>query len=378
MKPTTLHIISGLHDGGAEASLFQLCRGEPRFAHRVVSMMGEGKYGPLLRRAGIPVHTLDMPRGRVTIAGLFKLYRVLCNEQIDVVQTWMYHADLMGGLMAHIASSAPVFWNIRHGDLRTGDVSRSAILSARACARLSRHIPRGIICCAGTAAESHAKLGYDANRMTVIPNGVDIDRFHLNSGFREEIRTEFGIEPDTVLLGNVGRFNPVKNHAGLLQAMATLRDRRVHFRCLFVGPQINPENAVLLDAIERYKLQDQVILVGPRTDVEKIMNAIDIHVSASRTEGFPNVLAEAMACGTPCVTTDAGDASKIIGDNGWLVPVETQDALVTAISEALVEIQQAEIWHARQSAGIVNIQQKFSIDRMQRAYTDLWCSEIAF
>lgn len=377
MKPTALHIISGLQDGGAEASLFRLCRNEPRFAHRVVSMMDEGKYGPLLRESGIPVYALGMPRGRLTITALFRLYRILRKEKPDVVQTWMYHADLIGGVMARMVSSAPVFWNIRHGDLRTGGVSRSAMLSALVCARLSRSVPRRIICCAGTAADSHAELGYDSARMTVIPNGIDIDHFQPNKGFREQIRTEFGIEPNTVLLGNIGRFNPAKNHEGLLQTLAVLRDRGIRFRCLLAGAKVDQDNSVLSNSIERHKLEDQVIMAGPRTDVEKIMNAIDIYVSSSRVEGFPNVLAEAMACGTPCVTTNAGDASRIIGDYGWLVPVDSQDALVKAIEEALAASRHADCLQARQSAGINYIRQEFSLERMQKAYTDLWSLEIA-
>ncbi|MBX6334886.1 glycosyltransferase, partial [Candidatus Saccharibacteria bacterium] len=171
-----LHIITGLNDGGAEAVLYRLIMHDQDNEHGVVSLTGAGKYGPLLRAAGVPVWTLEMPRGRLTTRGLYTLWRLLRTQRPDVVQTWMYHADLVGGMLARLAGT-PVVWGIRNTTLEPGKSTRSTLWVARACARLSRWVPRRIVACAQAAVQVHAALGYDAARMMVIPNGYDLARF---------------------------------------------------------------------------------------------------------------------------------------------------------------------------------------------------------
>ena len=119
-----LHVITGLNDGGAEAVLHRLIKHDPHDEHLVVSLTGEGKYGPVLRQSGVPVTALEMPRGRVTWQGLSGLWRVLRAQRPDVVQTWMYHADLLGGVCARV-QGLPVVWGIRNTTLVPGESRRS-------------------------------------------------------------------------------------------------------------------------------------------------------------------------------------------------------------------------------------------------------------
>ena len=142
MSENIVHIITGLSDGGAEAVLYRLCTNDSNAKHTVISLMGMGKYGSLLEQAGIEVYCLNMPAGRVTISGLRRLYSLLKQLKPDAVQTWMYHADLIGGVAARMAGIKNVYWNIRHTTLEKGKSKKSTIYIAKICAFLSRWVPK--------------------------------------------------------------------------------------------------------------------------------------------------------------------------------------------------------------------------------------------
>ncbi len=319
--PTILHVTTGLSDGGAEAVLYRLCSTSQRHRHVVISLMDEGKYGLRLREAGVSVYTLHMPRGRIRPAGILRLWRLLRRERPDLVQTWMYHADLLGGIIARIAGVRAVCWGIRNSNLQPGVSKSSTILIARLCARLSRSVPQRIVCCAERAATVHQTLGYDAGRFTVIPNGYDVSFFRPLAQAGQQLRESLGLAANRPVIGLVARFDPQKDHPNLIAALKRVRFAGWEFETVLVGTDVVAENAILTDLINEARLQESVHLLGRRDDIPALMNVLDLHVlSSSYGEAFPNVLAEAMACGTPCVTTDVGDAALIVAETGWVVP----------------------------------------------------------
>jgi glycosyltransferase involved in cell wall biosynthesis len=367
-----IHLITSLSNGGAESVLYRLCTSDNSLHHHVVSMMGPGKYGPLLEQAGVRVTCLNMRAGSVSISGIWRLYRLLRKERPYVVQTWMYHADLVGGVVARLAGVRKVFWNIRHSELETGKSKRSTIWVAKTCAFLSNWVPLKIICCAEKARQVHTAYGYDATKMVVIANGYNLAQFKPDTDARQVIRYGLGVKDDELLLGMVGRFNVQKNHAGLLQVLNLLKVQGVAFKCALVGKNMNSANHKLGVWIAELGLNDEVLLLDQRSDIPAIMNALDIHVfSSTFGEGFPNVLAEAMACGTPCVTTDVGDAAYIVGNTGWVVPPGDLNALANAIEKSLNEIKHDQ-WALRCTSARERIQKNFSIKKMVTSYHELW------
>lgn len=367
-----LHVTTSLSDGGAEGVLYRLCTASTQHRHIVVSLRDAGKYGLRLSQAGVVVHTLGMPGGRLRWRSLFKLWRLLRFERPDLVQTWMYHADLVGGVMARLSGVRALCWGIRNSDLQPGENKGTTILVARLCAWLSSWIPRRIVCCAERAATAHQAFGYDISRCVVIPNGYDVSHFrHVpETGLR--LRERLSVSTDQLLIGLVARFDPQKDHANLLEALARVRAVGWQFEVVLVGTGMTQENALLTERIARVGLADSIHLLGRQDDIPAIMNALDLHVLSSLGEAFPNVLAEAMACGTPCVTTDVGDAALIVGDTGWVAPPGDPDALARAILEALSERHNAGRWAARQAAARTRIQEHFSLERMVKAYESLW------
>lgn len=370
-----LHITTGLRDGGAEAVLFRLITHDPNHQHEVVSLMDAGKYGPLLEAHGLPVVSLNMPPGRVTLSALWRLWKLIRARQPDVIQTWMYHADLVGGVMGWLSGSRNIVWGIHHTKLDPKFDKKTKILVAKLCALLSRAVPNMIVCCAEEARRVHAGLGYDARRICVISNGYDLSLFQPDSSLRVTSRQDLGLEETEPVIGFVARYHPQKDHSNLLQALAILKEGGQCPKCLLIGTGMDERNSELNAQIDALEVRNCVRLLGPRHDVPAIMNALDLHVMSSAFgEAFPNVLAEAMACGTPCVATDVGDAPVIVGDTGRIVPTRNPKALAGAITALLTELG-SQGWSARCEAARRRIDERFSVQRMVTSYSSVWVGQ---
>ncbi len=367
-----LHIITGLNDGGAEAVLFRLCIHDAFCKHIVISLSGEGKYGSLLRAKGIKVYVLAIHPKHPSPIALFKLIRLLRKHRPDVVQTWMYHADLFGGIAARIAGIKSIVWGIRHTTLEPRKSKKTTILIAKLLAKFSWWLPARISVCAQRAMDVHEALGYNRALMRLIPNGYNLADFTPKPEEARALRNEWGVGLNMALIGAVGRYDPQKDHTNLLQALASLRSRNMPFCCVLVGTNLDDDNQELHIQIQHLGLEEAVILLGRRTDIPAVMSAFDVHVLPSAYgEAFPNVVAEAMACETPCVVTDVGDAAYIVGDTGWVVPPSDSEALANAMENALLMSQQGD-WKERGTLARKRIEEQFSLQRMVSAYSALW------
>lgn len=299
-----LHVITGLSVGGAETMLFKLLSrwDKSRFGGAVVSLIPAGPVGPAIAALGIPVSSLNMRRGVPNPLGVLRLARKIRQFAPDVIQTWMYQADLMGSLAAVLAGGYPVVWGIRNGTLKPGKSSVSAIWSVWVCARLSRLLAKRILCCSESARQIHGALGYDPGRMCVIPNGFDLEQFKPDPAARRAVRQELGLDAKTLLGGLVARFDPQKDHANLIRASARLREPWPQLHWVLCGDGVTFENPELARQIEAAGMRGRFFLLGLRQDLPRLTAALDIACLCSTYgEAFPNVLGEAMACGVPCV-----------------------------------------------------------------------------
>ena len=366
------HVISGLGQGGAETMLVKLLRTTDRaaFAPAVVSLVDMGVMGPRIEALGIAVYTLGMRRGVPSAAGLLRLVTLLRLLNPDLVQTWMYHADLLGGLAARWVG-IPVVWNIRQSDLDPRASKRSTRLTTRLCARLSHHVPRSIICCSKRAAQIHQALGYRPEIMNVIPNGFDTQAFRPDATQRARIREALGVEHDDLLVGLIARFDPQKNLETFIAAAAEVASRCPSARFLLCGEGVEGNNGELTGWIDRTGIRGRVYLLGPRNDIAEIMTGLDLAVSSSAFgEGFPNVLGEAMASGVPCVVTDVGDSAEILADTGRVVPPRQPRALASAV-EAMLRLPPEER-HRLGERARKRILEDFSIGTVTARYEKLY------
>jgi glycosyltransferase involved in cell wall biosynthesis len=375
-KPKIIaHLIVGLNDGGAEAALYRLCAGDVMHKHIVISMMDEGKYGVKLEQAGIKVYCLGMSRGQIRFGHVLDLCRILRRVRPDVLQTWMYHADLLGALVARICGVKKLCWGLHHANLNADAVKLKTSWIARVCAWLSSWGPDSIVSCSRVAAQIHEEIGYAKNKFTVVPNGVDLSRFAPNSELKKNMKGQWCSDQSEFLIGMVARFDPQKDHANLIAALGILKKHHHHVRCLLVGPDMTTSNELLMNMIDGQEVIDCVIPMGSTDDVPSVMNAIDLHVLSSYSESFGNVLIEAMACGTPCLCTEVGDMPFIVGETGWVVPPKNADALAAALLDALRLYQdQPSEWAKKQTDARARALSHFSLELMREGYSRVWNS----
>lgn len=371
-----LHIIIDLNVGGAELMLKRLIESHNKkseYEHLIISLTDKGRIGSQLIEQGISVYSLGMRHPLDIPRILFKLIKLIHNLKPDIVQTWMYHADLLGGLAAKFSGQKNIIWGIRSTDIRKGG-SKVTILIRRICAILSRSIPSVIVCAAEASRRIHIHLGYDQKRMIVIPNGFEMHRLYATLEEREAIRSTYGILPNEVVVGSLGRFSPVKDHASFIAAAGILSACSTNLKFLMVGRGLDPANIDLMQMILATNYPDRFILLGERNDVAACLKAMDIFCLHSSTEGFPNVLGEAMAMGLPCVTTDVGDAAYLLGDSGIVVPSHNPRALADGLQE-IIELDQAK----RTALGLcakARIKDEFTMSMTSQRFSQVYRSLI--
>lgn len=337
------HIITGLNSGGAEMMLYKLLSAMDRstFSVEVISLTDSGPIGKKIQALDVPVRALGMRRGVPNPLAVLRLVGWLRQSRPAVIQTWMYHADLIGGVAARLAGGVPLAWGIHHSNLDPEGSKCSTIWTAGLCARLSRWLPAHIVCCSEASRRVHTALGYDPDRMVVIPNGFDLTLFKPDLEGGSLIRQELGISEDTMLIGMVGRFDPQKDHLNFIKAAILLQKEIRDVQFLLCGDDITWKNQKLSKWIDGAGLHRYFHLLGRRNDIPRIMTALDIASSSSYGEGFPNVVGEAMACGTPCVVTDVGDSALMVGDTGKVVLPRDPSGLAAAWHDLIVQGEDA-------------------------------------
>lgn len=312
--PKIVHIIIGLNVGGAELMLKRLVlnsQAKSEFKHEVISLTDLGVIGVDLKKAGIPVYTLNMKSAFSILRVYFSLKKILKQIKPDVVQTWMYHADFIGGMAAKSVGIKNIIWGIRTTDVTQG-ASQLTVALRNICARLSYSIPSKIVCAAYAAKDLHGKIGYDVTKMVVIPNGFELDKLIATDEDRKFLRKELDLSDTDIVIGSVGRFNEVKNQKLFVEIAAVLVKDFPSLKFMMVGRDNDKNNKTLMGWIQGYDLEDNFRLLGQRVNVSKCLKAMDIFLLHSKTEGFPNVLGEAMAVGVIAVSTNAGDVACLI------------------------------------------------------------------
>lgn len=369
---TIVHVIVGLDRGGAEMMLRRLIEASlslgSKNKHCVISLTDLGFHGRLLQERGVAVYAMGLSSSLGLLALGLRLILLLRKLNPDVVQTWMVHSDLIGGVAARLAGVRSVVWGVRTTDYSVE--SRSTRAVRWLCAQLSSVIPSKIVSAAHASIESSIEAGYSAKKLMVIHNGFDVDVLQSFRGKGDVIREQIGVQSEKLVIGCLGRYNPAKDHVNFVQAAGLLAPKYPTCYFLMVGSGLTISNADLMTHINTTGFAERFVLLGERHDPAACLDAMDIFVLPSCTEGFPNALGEAMAMGVPCVSTDVGDAAVLLGDTGELVPSRNSIALAGAVERLLVKPLAER--KALGQRGCERLEKVFSIETAARRFDDLY------
>jgi len=366
-----LHIITALGNGGAEHTLYKICKHDKSNEHTVISFKGEGKYFSLLNEIGVKVYILKT--NPITFfLKFFLLMKMIRFLNPDLVQTWLVHGDFLGSIATRLAGIKKIVWNIRYSNLEFKSTKLITILLIRVLSKLSFSLPKSIVVVSKSAKKNCEKIGYCKKKLFLIQNGYDLSILKPIKSQKINFRKNLKIKKEVAVIGMVARYTNKKDHNNLLNALSLLRSKNINFICILVGPDNNKKNLDLTNKIKELNLNNYIKLLGSKNDITQVMNWIDIYVQSSKYgEGFPNVVAEAMACGTPCVVTDVGDAALIVGKTGYVVPPNNSFKLGRAIERMILEINKKN-WSKKKNQSKLRIKNNFGINIMIKSYNKLW------
>ena len=323
---TIAHLITGLETGGAERMLVHLVTrtDRARFRPVVISMTRPGAMGPMLSGAGVGLHVLGIRRSRPDPRGIVRLVLILRATRPALLQSWLYHADLLGLAMLRLGQVPHLVWGVHASDV-------SGVAATRRILAWSSGQPDAVVTVSLAGQRFHERIGYRPRRWVYIPNGFDTEALQPNEETRRNSRGMLGIAESAVAILLPARYHPMKDHATFLTAAAKLSSLRPEVLFVLAGSGVDYANPAIAVAIAGYGLGDRVMVLGERHDLDALYPAFDIvSLSSAYGEAMPMVLGEAMACGIPCVATDCGDATAIIEDTGILVPRRDPAALAAA------------------------------------------------
>ena len=366
MKPRVVHIIDRLPPDGAERLLCEVLRyRSDDLDYQVVCLAEGGVFEPVIRAMGVPVTILGKRRG-IDLRLVWRLWRWLRNSKPQIVHTHLFTADTWGRLVARLAGVPLVFSTVHSVNSWQGRVHRLVDLT------LALFTTRLIACTAQVAEKLHNQDGIDAGRIVTLANGVDLQRFADVTPV--DIERELGASGGGPWLAVLGRLEPVKGQAYLLECLALLRDQGIEFRCVLIGD--GPERESLVEKVTRLQLADRVHLAGFRDEVPAWLAAIDVLVMPSRWEGLPMALLEAMALGKPVVAHAVGGIPDVLrdGQEGLLVPPHHPQQMMQALARLLGDTA----LRAQMGANALSrVRSHYSAEALARAYEKLYRDAMA-
>ena len=327
-----------LNQGGAQRQLVALARGlkERHHSVHVIVFYANGFFENELSTSGIDVRVLNR-RGRWNVMSLWRqMVRIVRELNPDILHGYLETPNVCAALLRRSIPQAKVVFGIRASAIDYKQYDFVIRVMNWMEARASRHADL-IIANSHAGAADAIRVGFPSDKVIVIANGIDTERFAPDVEAGKKLRQQWKIKDDESLIGVVGRLDPKKDHATFLRAAAKLKQPKIKFACIGIGEPIFE----LQQLTESLNLQDRLQWIAPQSVMSDVYNALDvICLSSSFGEGFPNVVGEAMACGVPCVVTNSGDAALVVGELGEVVAAGDDESMAAAINKSLNQNRQ--------------------------------------
>jgi glycosyltransferase involved in cell wall biosynthesis len=368
-------VITGLGRGGAEKMLLKLLSllDKTKFDVRVFCLTHHLDLLPDFEAANIKVYAYQIDKPLFALQSVYRFLRDCRRFAPDLIQGWMYHGNIFAWLASKVGVAKLIFgiraclYDFKFERWRTQ-------LIIRLGARLS-HSTDGIIYVSSVAHHHHEAIGYTSKKSLTLANGFELEKFRPNLAYRQEYREKLGLSPHNLTIGFFARFHKLKGFSQLLQAFSLVYQKDPTINLILAGQQVTDHNKDLTAEIADLGLQEAVLLVGELKEPERYLPALDLFVSPSSQEGFPNAVGEAMACGIPCVVTDVGDSALLVGETGGIVPPHNPTLLAQAILDIL---KNPATLRTKGDQARLRIETHFSlpaiVERYEAAYRDFYTS----
>ena len=341
-KIKIIHIINDLSPGGAELMLLNLVAhaDKSRFNISVFSLQDKGDVTMDIEKLGIPVFSFNMFKKYDFIFKFFKLTLILIRIKPDIVHTWMYHSNLIGGIAAKLVTSSKIMWSIHSTTLDPGPEKKGTELAISLSSFLSKVVPDKIILCSEASHHFHETIGFEKNKMIVIPNGIDLVKFKYSSNAKLNLISKLKLGHETKFIGMVARYHAMKRHDIFLHAAQIVISKYPSIHFVLCGSGVDNSNQKLVELINLFELSSNIHLLGYISDMSDLYSSLDVlSITSSYGESFPLTICEAMACKLPIVTTDVGAASYIINNKDMIVPIN-EPILLAEIWEKIILLDQ--------------------------------------
>ncbi|MDO6686284.1 MULTISPECIES: glycosyltransferase [unclassified Agarivorans] len=348
--------------GGAERMLANLVNNLPQHQHIIIALMSVSEQNKALIKDHSQVEFISLnARGPLgMLFSLFKLSGLLKNRTVSLIQCWMYHANAIGGLYKYLSQvSTPLYFGIHHSLDKLEDEKRSTRL-ALWLGKLTQCKANKILCCSQRSVSQHINYGYSAEKLQFIANGYDFSAASLKPQSKEVLN-----------IGTAGRWHPAKDYPIFFAAVAPLLDKYPSLTLRVAGRDMATANVSLMGLLNDLDIPlARVELLGELNDIASFYRSLDLFVLPSKTEGFPNVLVEAMSQGLPCVTTDVGDAAFILNHAEWVVKPQQSALLSEAVSMMLASPQEERQTIA--NSNYHRVTKEFDIADISQQYLDVY------
>lgn len=369
MSKTVVHLITSLGKGGAETMLYQVLKYQQsrEFNYKIISLGGGHYYEKPMRDLGFEIIELDFRRH--PLSGFIRLCRELRGA--DTLCCWMYHANLVGYLAARMADIGRVVWCIRHSDLNPVRNKARTLRINQICARWSKNVS-AVLYNGNRSRAAHEMLGYYREKGFVVDNGCDCEEYKPNENAKKAVCNEFGVSEEKKIIVTASKNAPGKGLDTYLHALRLVKKNSAQAIALMCGRDVNGDNCIMIELCDREKLRvgEDVILAGMRHDVPMLLAACDLFVLPEDAAAFPNVLLQAMASGCVCVTTDVGDARRILNNDACVVPPGEPEALAKKITELLALPRETADIIRRKNR--MRVQENFDIREIVKQYEEMF------
>ena len=375
------HIINSLKKGGAEGNLYRLCKFHKKkykinIDITIITLINNGFYEAELKKLGIKIFSLNLNKLSKFfdfIKCVIKLRKFIKKQSPDIIQSWMYHSNFIT-LFIPKKFYNELFWNIRHAELNTKISKKMTIFLSIICGLFSKVVPRKIIYCSEKSINFHEKHHfYSKNKSSLIYNGCSDKSYAPLKHQRSDFRLRNKIQRSDIVIGYAGRYAKQKNIASMLFAFSKITKNYNNVYLYMVGKDINTRNKELSNFVSDLKIKNKIFFLKEQKNLLEFYNGIDLLLLTSHSESFPNVIAEAMLCTTPVLSSNAGCSKKIINDCGFIIMNNDHLSIMSGLKKSIDIFENKKIkWKSLKRKSRLQIKKNFSIAKMEDSYLKNW------